>query len=277
MALALGELCEGELAGLFSGHTSEGISLDGPVVVLDLGSLYTSAGLAVAMVCAGAWLRSTVAAQDGRQRLLIVDEAWRLFYLPDAAELLQASAKTSRRGVANVFVVHRLSDLAAAGDAGTRTRAIVEGLLADCETRVVFGAADDQVASTATLLRLSETEAAWLTKLSRGRPSGGGVPVVRGRAPVSWDARTADRRYRQWDEESGMTVDVAALAGFGLPMATGVGYVAWRTRDLARSGVGGWAGHLRGHKPVRDAQLRRGQHPQTNRPPASPPLLSAVS
>ncbi len=75
MALALGELCEGELAGLFSGDTSAGISLDGSVVVLDLGSLYTSAGLAVAMVCAGAWLRSTVAKADGRQRLLIVDEA----------------------------------------------------------------------------------------------------------------------------------------------------------------------------------------------------------
>ncbi len=92
-----------------------------------------------------------------------------MFSLPDAAELLQASAKTSRRGVANGFVIHRLSDLAAAGEAGTtRTRAIVEGLLADAETRVIFGQADDQVAPTAAILRLSETEAAWLTKLGWG-------------------------------------------------------------------------------------------------------------
>ena len=68
-------------------------------------------------------------------------------------EWLQASFKLSRRdGVQNVVVMHRLSDLAAAGAAGSRERELAEGLLHDAQTRVIYRQVPDNVARTRELL-----------------------------------------------------------------------------------------------------------------------------
>jgi hypothetical protein len=50
--LALEELCNGELAGMFDGPTTKGIDLDAPIVVLDLGAVWNSTALSAAMVAA---------------------------------------------------------------------------------------------------------------------------------------------------------------------------------------------------------------------------------
>ena len=52
-------------------------------------------------------------------------------------EWLQQSFKLSRAlGTQNVVVLHRLSDLHAAGAGGSRELRLAEGLLADAETKV---------------------------------------------------------------------------------------------------------------------------------------------
>lgn len=57
---------------------------------------------------------------------------------PPAAHAVQW--KLSRGlGIANLVVIHRLSDLLTAGDAGSRGRALAEGLLADCSTCIITG------------------------------------------------------------------------------------------------------------------------------------------
>ena len=69
----------------------------------------------------------------------VFDEAWRALAVLGVGEWLQASFKLSRRdGVQNVVVMHRLSDLAAAGAAGSRERELAEGLLHDAQTRVIY-------------------------------------------------------------------------------------------------------------------------------------------
>jgi hypothetical protein len=68
-----------------------------------------------------------------------------------------------------VLVMHRLSDLASAGAAGSHQSRLTEGLLSDAETRVVYGQPPSEVDSARELLGLSDTEARILPNLPRGQ------------------------------------------------------------------------------------------------------------
>jgi hypothetical protein len=65
-------------------------------------------------------------------------------------------------------VLHRVSDLSAAGAAGSEQVAVAEGLLADSETRVLYAQAPGEVTGAATLLGMTSTEAELLSRLGRG-------------------------------------------------------------------------------------------------------------
>jgi hypothetical protein len=156
------------LRGMFDGPTPPSVSLDGPLVVLDLSAVYHSAALGVLMTCATAWLQAGL----GRQRhgvVVVVDEAWAILANLGVARWLQSSWKLSRaRGVSNVAVLHRLSDLAAAGTAQSEQVGLAHGLLSDSETRVVYAQPPGEVERTRELLGLSDTEAELIPHLQRG-------------------------------------------------------------------------------------------------------------
>jgi hypothetical protein len=69
----------------------------------------------------------------------------------------------------NLVVLHKLGDLQAAGDAGSRAARIAEGLVADASTRIIYRQDESQVQSAKELLGLSTTEARLLTQLSSGQ------------------------------------------------------------------------------------------------------------
>ncbi len=168
VALELRRLVHGDLAGMFDGETSPGVELGAGMVVLDLSRLYASPALGLLMVCALSWLQSTLAAGSAK-RLVVLDEAWAVLSHLATARWLQATFKLSRAyGVANVAVVHRLSDLKAAGQDGSQEQRLAEGLLADAETRVVFGQAPGEAERAGELLGLSRTEQMLLSRLPRG-------------------------------------------------------------------------------------------------------------
>ncbi|MDQ6946721.1 MAG: ATP-binding protein [Actinomycetota bacterium] len=169
VALELRRLVEGDLAGMFDGPTSPGIDLAGPLVVIDLSALYASPALGIVMTCATAWLQAALASGPDVKRLVVVDEAWAILRNLATARWLQSGFKLSRAfGVANVAVVHRLSDLRAAGADGSETQQLAQGLLADAETRVVFAQPPSEVDAVAEALGLTSTEAALLPLLPRG-------------------------------------------------------------------------------------------------------------
>jgi hypothetical protein len=169
VALELRRLVEGDLRGMFDGTTTPGLELAAPLVVLDLSAVYTSAALGILMTCATAWLQAAFARGDGVRRILVVDEAWAVLSDLAIARWLRASAKLSRaHGVATMVVVHRLSDLTAAGDQGSEQVRLARGLLADVETRVVYGQPPSEVDAARDLLGLSDTEADLLPRLPRG-------------------------------------------------------------------------------------------------------------
>jgi hypothetical protein len=173
VALELRRLVQGDLAGMFDGPTSPGAGLSGGFVVLDLSRLYSSPALGRLMVCALSWLQSALsggsASANPLKRLLVLDEAWAVLSHLETARWLQGAFKLSRSyGVANVAVVHRVSDLRAAGDEGSERQRLAEGLLADAETRVIFAQAPGEVDKAAGLLGLNRTESAVVGQLPRG-------------------------------------------------------------------------------------------------------------
>src|SRR6185503_15104681 len=97
-----------------------------------------------AMTCSSAWLEGALDSSP-RKRWVIYDEAWRLLRQLPLVRRMQAQWKLSRaHGIANLMVLHRLSDLDAVGQRGSEARALAEGLLADCSTRVIYRQESDQ-------------------------------------------------------------------------------------------------------------------------------------
>lgn len=178
LALALQRLCDGDLRGMFDGPTSAGLDLDAPLVVLDLSAVQDSAALGILMTCAAAWLQGVVlerkrlaeqGGESGAKLIVVVDEAWRITADLGVAEWLQSSFKLSRAwGVQNIIALHRLSDLGAAGAAGSREARIAEGLIADADTKVVFAQPPDQVEGLRNFLWFTATEAELVPTLRRG-------------------------------------------------------------------------------------------------------------
>jgi type IV secretory pathway VirB4 component len=173
-ALALQDLCEGPLRGMFDGPTSPGLSLDTRLVVLDLHAVRDSPAVGILMACATAWmsaLLARMAERPGRERLInVADESWKIVQHTGLGEWFQSNFKLARQfGVMNLVVMHKLADLQAAGDAGSRAARIAEGLIADASTRIVYHQDESQVALTASLLGLSESEAHLIALLSPGQ------------------------------------------------------------------------------------------------------------
>jgi AAA-like domain len=169
VALELRRMVEGDLSGMFDGVTTARIDLDARLVVLDLSAVFASPALPLLMTCATAWLQAILTGGGGTKRLVVVDEAWAILHNLATARWLQAAFKLSRAfGVCNVAVVHRLSDLRAAGADGSAEQQLAAGLLSDSETRVVFGQSPHEAEASRGLLGLSRTEQDLVTRLPRG-------------------------------------------------------------------------------------------------------------
>jgi type IV secretory pathway VirB4 component len=175
-ALALARLCEGDLHGMFDGPTTTGIAFDAPLVVLDLADVYSSEALAIFMACATAFMQATLDAhrhtrsqRSSVKVISVVDEARRVLSELGLGEWLQSSFKLARQhGQQNIIVMHRFSDLSAAGAAGSREARLAEGLLSDAGTRVIYRQNESEAPTAAEITGLTETEAALLPGLGRG-------------------------------------------------------------------------------------------------------------
>jgi hypothetical protein len=71
--------------------------------------------------------------------------------------------------VANIAVIHRLSELGAQADSGTPASKVAEGLLSDSDTRVLFRQPYEETDTAIGSLGLSATEAALLPRRVKGR------------------------------------------------------------------------------------------------------------
>jgi type IV secretory pathway VirB4 component len=207
-ALALQDLCEGPLKGIFDGPTSPGIDLDAQLLVLDLHAVRDSPAVGILMACATAWMSAQLARtaeRPDRGRLInVADESWKIIQHGGLGEWFQSNFKLARQfGVMNLVVLHKLGDLQAAGDAGSRAARIAEGLIADASTRVIYHQDESQIGVTRELLGLSANEARILTQLAPGQA----LWQIGSRSFVVQHYRSRMER-RLTDTDTGMRLDV---------------------------------------------------------------------
>ncbi|MEU5833033.1 ATP-binding protein [Streptomyces diacarni] len=173
LAHAMRRLVHGDLAGMFDAPSTVTFDPSAPMLTIDLSRLGGSGddtALVLAMTCASAWMESALTDPRGGRRWIVYDEAWRLMRHVGLLQRMQAQWKLSRGlGIANLMVIHRLSDLLTAGDAGSQGRALAEGLLADCSTRIIYRQETDQLPAASSLLGLTSVEMDAIAHLNRGR------------------------------------------------------------------------------------------------------------
>jgi type IV secretory pathway VirB4 component len=167
LALTLHRFVHGDLAGLFDGESAP-LRLASSVVVLDLSAQWSASSLPVAALSAVA-AAQRVASAGGELGYLVLDEAWALLAEAHAMRWLQGSWKLARaRGLSHVLVLHRFSDVAAAGDEGSAQRERARGLLRECETAWLFRQPADEAREMAVALGLSALEERYLGALPKG-------------------------------------------------------------------------------------------------------------
>jgi len=167
LALILYRFIYGDLAGLFDGE-NDPLTFSGNLVILDLSAQWSSNSLSVAALSAVAAAQQVVG-QQGELGYLVLDEAWALLSDPHALRWLQGSWKLARaRGLSHVLVLHRWSDVAAAGDAGSAQRERARGLLRECETAWLFRQPPDEAHEMALALGLLAREESYLRALPKG-------------------------------------------------------------------------------------------------------------
>lgn len=171
VAHAMRRLVRGDLAGIFDGPSTVAFDPDAPMVTLDLSQVSgNDTLLSLVMTCASAWMEGALLDPAGGRRWVVYDEAWRVMRHPALIRRMQAQWKLSRAyGIANLMVIHRLSDLDAVGDLGSEVRALAQGLLADCSTRIIYRQESDQLAGSTLALGLTETESDLLPTLGVGQ------------------------------------------------------------------------------------------------------------
>jgi hypothetical protein len=214
-ALALQRLTHGPLRGMFDQptHASERV-WDAPAVCLDLsqvgvGQAHSNLAVAIVMVCASAFLdakrreraqRARAAGREPDKTTRGNDECWRGLPIPGLAEYYQSAFKLSRdSGVQHILALHRLSDLRAAGDDGSRQQRLAQGLLAEASTTVVYRQHAQEVPDTANALGLSSTARDRIARL----PAGVALWVVGGRC---FEVRhlLSDREWQLIDTDGAM-------------------------------------------------------------------------
>ncbi len=167
---ALSRLVGGDLGGLFDGPSTVRFDATCPMVSLDLSRIQGSdAKIGLVMACASSWMEAALQDPSGGQRWVVYDEAWRILKQPALLARMQSQFKLSRAlGIANLMVIHRLSDLEAVGEANSQARNLALGLLADCSTKILYAQESGEDHKTGAALGLSSTETQQLPGLTRG-------------------------------------------------------------------------------------------------------------
>lgn len=160
---------DGRLGGMFDAPTSPGLNRLADVTVLDLSAIWLNHrdALDVVMLLADGWFRS-LAANRRRKGIYVVDEGWALLRNERVAEGLQAGYKlVSQDGVQRIMIMHGLTDLDSAGEAGSRTRELAKGLVRDSGVKVIYQQPPHEARFTAEILRLNGIEERVVRELAR--------------------------------------------------------------------------------------------------------------
>lgn len=164
---ALAALCTGPLAGMLDQPATATPDPVAPIIAVGTADVADN-DLAHTLVVLTATSQLASATGAGR-RYVIYDEAWRILASPTHLERVNSELRLSRaKGTATVLITHALSDTDKAADAGSSAAATARGLVALCDTRIIFRQAPGETARTATELTLTSPERDVVTTLGKG-------------------------------------------------------------------------------------------------------------
>ena len=156
----LSSLIGGHLGGLFDGPSTVRFDPDAPMIALGSAALGEDDLLqSLVMLCASAWVGSTMADPRYGQRIFVYDEAWRIISGEAQLDRMNADLRLSRYyGIANIIAMHALSDPDKVGHADSAAVKKARGLLSLCDTRVVFRQAPGELDRATHDLALTAAE-----------------------------------------------------------------------------------------------------------------------
>ena len=164
---ALAVLCSGPLAGMLDQPAAATPNPAAPIIAVGTADVADN-DLAHTLAVLTATSQLASATGEGR-RYVIYDEAWRILASPTHLERVNSELRLSRaKGTATVLITHALSDTDKAADAGSSAAATARGLIALCDTRIIFRQAPGETDRTATELTLTSPERDALTALGKG-------------------------------------------------------------------------------------------------------------
>lgn len=172
---AILRLLGGEFGAMFDGNDATSVDLRAEALVVDVSDFYRSDALAVVLISLFGALQRVIL-ESTAPTVLVVDEAWAVVGSPVAASFLQSFFKLSRSlGLANILVAHRPSDIAEDQPTWGAERSVrpdrdgATGLLADCETSVLFALSPKESHLAQHLFGLNDRQRQLLVGLERGR------------------------------------------------------------------------------------------------------------
>lgn len=171
MRLAIQGLLGSQFGGMFNGHSTVTMDPEGPGVVIDISKASSDENaLALVWIAASTWLRMLILKDDGRRKIQVFDESWKMVRYEPLALFLQDSWKLARtKGGANIAILHRLSDLSAQAPDGSPTAKMAQGLISDTAVRVTYRQTPRDLAMSAELAGYGPGELARIAQLVPGQ------------------------------------------------------------------------------------------------------------
>ncbi len=164
---AIGGLCAGPLAGMLDQPATATPEPTSPIIAVGTAAVADNdLAHTLAVLTATSQLDGVGGSE---RRFIIYDEAWRILAAPTHLARVNAELRLSRaQGTATVLITHALSDTDKAADAGSSAAATARGLVALCDTRIIFRQATGETDRTATELGLTHPERESLATLGKG-------------------------------------------------------------------------------------------------------------
>ena len=170
MGHALNRLVAGDLKGRFDGPSSVALDVNAPMVVVDGTGLGSSDELlAMVATCASSWMEAAILDPAGGQRWVVYDEGWRYMQYPALLRRMNEQWKLARAlGIANMLVIHGLTDLDMVGDESSEARARALRLISDCSTQIIYRQEQGDAHVVQQRLQLNDAERDILPTLGIG-------------------------------------------------------------------------------------------------------------
>lgn len=171
VAVKLGRLTQGDLAGMLDEQTTTRFDPTAPMVSVNTKGLQGASREArlVVTTCLQSWVEAQVTNSNFGEVALVYEEGWDTFSELGTLERMVNQWKMAREyNIYNILLIHKLADFLMGGDAGSRQAALTRSLLEDTETKITCAQDPTSLRAMRAEFGLSDELASTIQRLKRG-------------------------------------------------------------------------------------------------------------